>query len=1213
MSSRTLSPLVPLPAGARLLSPHPVPSPVTPASKRKRPSPILTAQPSPDASAAPVPSASPPMEQDDEIGSATLSARARDRSDPAAVSQPDSSPEDGNERGGKLSRRSCGDDVTSGSPVVLAAADGEQLSFAATPVPSATGSPTAAAAAGVMSPPMFAHTHSHPPLLLVRPASSSVLGALSTRTSASVSLMNSAASSNLSTPAHSRTPHLPTWSPEEGSASASHLTPALASYALGAASSNSAMQLPQVPTTPPSNVPSPSCSPRRNPEEGSDGALQPLELDQPCGPDMQARRASTVSPSSSAAHSPTSTASQLRAAPQRMPNRLDLCASPAVSMVVAPSPAPLPPQPAQLPIAITLSPRCQQHSAAAGSPLRNTSGNSSKSSSKASTPRRSLPGSGGRESTGSGNNGARSPSPSPGRLPGRSPIPHSPMHAPGWVKPAFLQRLHVSIPEVSPPIASPVPLGAETPGSFARPSFAQTQKDAQHHGPARMLLLSPLVGAAGGGATFEPQSLAMLNAPVSQADGVACSGSHYSVSMLKGRRRNMEDTFLQATIDLSRPPRAVCTLAQSSHSDAHAAADTSAAEDIEAESDRPATPPANLFGIADGHGKQGAHVAQLTAQLLPVLLDHNLRKAIAAAGSTQTVNPSHATPRSQCEASKAAPMSPLQLKSASVSPAPAGLLTTSSATSLPPLHLSPAGSSMAGRPPRTPSVAIAAPTPATAASAPDDGMEKGARMDDASAAADPIAAAIQETFLQVDSHVLAGNHTGGTTCTTAYIHQPPPSESAVPTPATLYVASVGDSRAVLSRAGRAIALSSDHKPNRPDERARVEAAGGHVLFVSGWRVDGVLNISRALGDGNLKDESAPRSGRVVAVPELTKTQITDLDEFIICASDGVWGRLSNQQAVSIVRSVLLGAGSAAGEVVAAAGTEEEQDAAALSQLPPLPTLAHDHSYLHPSPSGHPIPSNPIVQTPAGRLAAVPETHAAEYGRDNSTESTASIRTILNQSSQEGAATATPLSAITGASVRGHSASVALNTSLSSTSSHPPVASPSPRPAAAARGFLSPALSGRAVLPSPGTMSLGSAHTRLTSPTAAMAIGGKQDSVQSRMANDLHTPGPLLSAAIRPDDNGATLAAAAGAAQEAAPAPSPTSATGPAASSSAPSTSLPCCWSSLEHRPEVVAAASEALIAHAFEQAQSMDNISAAVVLLYPWQPHTKQDEGMQYR
>eukprot|EP01048_Picozoa_sp_COSAG05_P030271 COSAG05_NODE_10419_length_566_cov_1.089936_1_plen_96_part_00 len=52
---------------------------------------------------------------------------------------------------------------------------------------------------------------------------------------------------------------------------------------------------------------------------------------------------------------------------------------------------------------------------------------------------------------------------------------------------------------------------------------------------------------------------------------------------------------------------------------------------------------------------------------------------------------------------------------------------------------------------------------------------------------------------------------------------------------TLVCANVGDSRAVLCRGGRAQRLSEDHKPNRRDERKRIEKAGGCVLNVGGVR------------------------------------------------------------------------------------------------------------------------------------------------------------------------------------------------------------------------------------------------------------------------------------------------------------------------------------------------------------------------------------------
>ncbi len=42
------------------------------------------------------------------------------------------------------------------------------------------------------------------------------------------------------------------------------------------------------------------------------------------------------------------------------------------------------------------------------------------------------------------------------------------------------------------------------------------------------------------------------------------------------------------------------------------------------------------------------------------------------------------------------------------------------------------------------------------------------------------------------------------------------------TPSMMYVSNVGDSRAVLSRAGIAIEMSVDQVPSRPDERARIE-------------------------------------------------------------------------------------------------------------------------------------------------------------------------------------------------------------------------------------------------------------------------------------------------------------------------------------------------------------------------------------------------------
>ncbi|KAJ7959002.1 Protein phosphatase 2C family protein [Quillaja saponaria] len=112
----------------------------------------------------------------------------------------------------------------------------------------------------------------------------------------------------------------------------------------------------------------------------------------------------------------------------------------------------------------------------------------------------------------------------------------------------------------------------------------------------------------------------------------------------------------------------------------------------------------------------------------------------------------------------------------------------------------------------------------------------------------------------------------------------------------LLVANVGDSRAVLSRRGQAIQLTTDHEPNT--ERGSIENKGGFVSNMPGDvpRVNGQLAVSRAFGDKSLK--SHLRSD-----PDV---QITDIDtdtDLLILASDGLWKVIANQEAVDIARRI----------------------------------------------------------------------------------------------------------------------------------------------------------------------------------------------------------------------------------------------------------------------------------------------------------------------
>ncbi|KAD4889370.1 hypothetical protein E3N88_21443 [Mikania micrantha] len=114
----------------------------------------------------------------------------------------------------------------------------------------------------------------------------------------------------------------------------------------------------------------------------------------------------------------------------------------------------------------------------------------------------------------------------------------------------------------------------------------------------------------------------------------------------------------------------------------------------------------------------------------------------------------------------------------------------------------------------------------------------------------------------------------------------------------IVVANCGDSRAVLYRGKEAIALSNDHKPNREDEYARIEAAGGKVIQWQGHRVFGVLAMSRSIGDRYLKPSIIPD-------PEVTFTARAREDECLILASDGLWDVMSNVEACEAARKRIL--------------------------------------------------------------------------------------------------------------------------------------------------------------------------------------------------------------------------------------------------------------------------------------------------------------------
>ncbi|XP_047331699.1 probable protein phosphatase 2C 60 [Impatiens glandulifera] len=144
---------------------------------------------------------------------------------------------------------------------------------------------------------------------------------------------------------------------------------------------------------------------------------------------------------------------------------------------------------------------------------------------------------------------------------------------------------------------------------------------------------------------------------------------------------------------------------------------------------------------------------------------------------------------------------------------------------------------------------------------------------------------------------------------------------------TLYVANLGDSRAVLGRTVKAtgdilaVQLSAEH--NVAIESVRQELQTLHpddsqivVLKHNVWRVKGIIQISRSIGDVYLKKaefnreplyakfrlREQIRKPLLCSDPSIFEHQIQPHDQLLIFASDGLWEHLSNQEAVDIAQT-----------------------------------------------------------------------------------------------------------------------------------------------------------------------------------------------------------------------------------------------------------------------------------------------------------------------
>jgi serine/threonine protein phosphatase PrpC len=115
----------------------------------------------------------------------------------------------------------------------------------------------------------------------------------------------------------------------------------------------------------------------------------------------------------------------------------------------------------------------------------------------------------------------------------------------------------------------------------------------------------------------------------------------------------------------------------------------------------------------------------------------------------------------------------------------------------------------------------------------------------------------------------------------------------------IYVANVGDSRAIVNNGDKAVAITVDHKPDVEKEKLRIINDGGFVFYdpMGTPRVNGTLAMSRAVGDFYLQPY-------VSWVPDIFTVKLWKKNHFLVAASDGLWDVLSNQEVVDIVNKSL---------------------------------------------------------------------------------------------------------------------------------------------------------------------------------------------------------------------------------------------------------------------------------------------------------------------
>ncbi|XP_044046779.1 protein phosphatase 1K, mitochondrial isoform X1 [Siniperca chuatsi] len=164
---------------------------------------------------------------------------------------------------------------------------------------------------------------------------------------------------------------------------------------------------------------------------------------------------------------------------------------------------------------------------------------------------------------------------------------------------------------------------------------------------------------------------------------------------------------------------------------------------------------------------------------------------------------------------------------------------------------------------------------------------------------------LTKAFLEVDKALVKHLHfspnvpgmNAGTTATVALLRDG----------IELVVGSVGDSRAMLCRKGKALKLTVDHTPERKDEKdrqscrelsvLRIKKSGGFITWNSLGQpnVNGRLAMTRSIGDFDLKNMG------VIAEPETKRISLHHVhDSFLALTTDGINFIMNSQEICNVI-------------------------------------------------------------------------------------------------------------------------------------------------------------------------------------------------------------------------------------------------------------------------------------------------------------------------